>query len=49
MNILLARLNCSSIKDSELSKEITELQSCPLVQRTLKLLGQSEVIHLATS
>ena len=44
MNVLLARL-----KDSELSKEITELQSCPLVQRTLKLLGQSEVIPLATS
>ena len=31
MNVLLARLNGSSIKDSELSKEITELQSCPLV------------------
>ena len=49
MNAHLASLNGSSIKDSELSKEIIELQSCPLVQRTLKLLGQLEVIPLATS
>ena len=49
MNVLLVRLNGSSIKDFELSKEITELQSCPLVQRTLKLLVQLEVILLATS
>ena len=45
INVVLAGLNGSS----KLSKEITEFQSCPLVQRTLKLLGQSEVIPLATS
>ena len=49
MNLHLVRLNSCSIKDSELSKEITELKSCPLLQRTLTLLGQSEVIHLANS
>ena len=49
MNVHQARLNGSSIKDSRLSKETIKLQFGTLVQRTLKLLGQTVFIPLVTS
>ena len=48
MIVHLARLS-GSMKDPELSKEFTELQSGPFTQRTIKRLDQSETTPLATS